>query len=78
VVEANEAVPWTKPDELPYEPGKPLPKLGWSSPNGFHAAFADCKVKFLPVHLGERTLRALITPAGGERIEPKELEGAEP
>src|SRR5262249_27686727 len=28
VVEAGEAVPWTKPDELPYDPKAPLPKLG--------------------------------------------------
>ncbi len=28
VVEANEAVPWTKPDELTYESYKPLPVLG--------------------------------------------------
>ncbi len=27
VVEADESVPWTKPDELPYAPDKPLPAL---------------------------------------------------
>ena len=28
IVEVNEPVPWTKPDELEYAPDKPLPKLG--------------------------------------------------
>ena len=28
VVEAAEAVPWTKPDDLVYDPAAPLPPLG--------------------------------------------------
>jgi hypothetical protein len=28
VIEAGEAVPWTKPDELEYQPDAPLPPLG--------------------------------------------------
>jgi prepilin-type processing-associated H-X9-DG protein len=28
VVEASEAVPWTKPQDIEYDPDKPLPKLG--------------------------------------------------
>ena len=28
VVEAAEAVPWTKPDDLPYSQNGPLPRLG--------------------------------------------------
>ena len=32
IVEANEAVPWTKPDELPYDSQSPLPRLGYQSP----------------------------------------------
>src|SRR5262245_28247263 len=38
IVEAAEAVPWTKPDELPYEPAKPLPRVGGLVPGGFNAA----------------------------------------
>ena len=40
IVEASEPVVWTKPDDLAYDPKKPLPKLGRLSDEGFHAAFA--------------------------------------
>jgi uncharacterized protein (TIGR03067 family) len=78
VVEAGEAVPWTKPDDFPYDPAQPLPKLGWFSKDGFHAAFGDCTVKFLPTRVNERSLRAAITPAGGETIDPKDLASWQP
>jgi hypothetical protein len=68
IVVAAEAVPWTKPDELPYTPQGPLPRLGVQE-EGFAAAFADGTVRFLPGKLDEKTLRALITPAGGEVVE---------
>jgi hypothetical protein len=73
VVETTDAVPWSKPDELIYEPGKPLPALGLPSSHGFHAVFADGSVTFLPKNLSEKTLRALITPAGGETLDLTEL-----
>lgn len=66
IVEAQTAVPWTKPDELAYDPNKPLPKLGDPLRGGvFLAAFADGMVKFLPP-LDDKTLAALITIQGGE------------
>jgi hypothetical protein len=40
VVEAAEAVPWTKPADLPYDPKQPLPKLGGMFKDVFNAAFA--------------------------------------
>jgi regulator of replication initiation timing len=69
VVEAAEAVPWTKPDELLYDPQKPLPRLGGCYAGGFHAAFMDASVRFLSHTLPEKTLRALITPDGNEVIQ---------
>jgi hypothetical protein len=68
VVEAAKSVPWTKPDDLPFEAGKPLPKLGAFWPNGFQAAFCDGSVRMLRKDLKEATLRALITINGGEVI----------
>src|SRR5262245_3422597 len=44
VVEAAEAVPWTKPADLPFDTRKPLPRLGGLFPSGFHAALADGSV----------------------------------
>jgi hypothetical protein len=69
VVEAATAVPWTKPDELEYDPTKPLPKVSAHFPDGFYAAFGDGSVRLVPNDIDERTLRAMITRNGGEKIE---------
>jgi hypothetical protein len=69
VIEAGEAVPWTKPDELPYDPKGPLPKLGGLFKDGFHAAMMDGKVVFISRQIDENSLRALITASGGEVID---------
>jgi prepilin-type processing-associated H-X9-DG protein len=70
VAEGAAPVTWTKPDDLPYDPNKPLPKLGGHFPGGFNALFGDGSVRFLPQTIDEKTLRALITRAGGETIRP--------
>jgi RNA polymerase sigma factor (sigma-70 family) len=73
IVEAPEAVDWTKPEELEYDAEKPLPKLGGKPrANGTLVCIADGSVRMLPTTIPEKTLRALITPAGGEKIEPEE------
>lgn len=41
VVEAGEPCIWTKPDDLPYDAAKPLPKLGGLFNGDFHVVFAD-------------------------------------
>jgi tRNA A-37 threonylcarbamoyl transferase component Bud32 len=70
VVEAGEAVPWTKPDDLPYDPNKPLPMLGGIFHDGFQAAFADGRsLRFLPKNADAKTLRALITARSGEIVD---------
>jgi hypothetical protein len=65
VVEAGEAVPWTKPQDLPYDQKKPLPKLGGLFPEGFHAVFADGSVRMLRKDFDEKTLRDLLQFATG-------------
>ncbi|MCI0456272.1 MAG: DUF1559 domain-containing protein [Gemmataceae bacterium] len=67
-VEAKEGVPWTKPDELPYDPKKPLPALGGLSRDGFHVLLADASVRLLSPRVPEEILRALITSSGAEKI----------
>ena len=56
IVEAKRDIPWTKPDDIAYDPEKPLPKLGGWSDKGFNAAFADGVVRFLPSSIDEKTL----------------------
>jgi WD40 repeat protein/tRNA A-37 threonylcarbamoyl transferase component Bud32 len=73
VVEAAEPVPWTKPADLTYDPAKALPRLGGLFLNGFHAAFADGSVQLIKQGIDEKTIRALITRAGGEEIDSSKL-----
>lgn len=69
VVEASEPVIWTKPDELPYDPKMPLPKLGGIAPKKFRVLFGDGSVRtFKTEQLSEKVLRAYITANGGEVI----------
>jgi prepilin-type processing-associated H-X9-DG protein len=74
VVEAADPVPWTKPEDLPYAPNEPLPKLGGLSKDGFNGLFADGSVRFLRTNLAETTLRDLITYNDGEVIPPGALD----
>jgi prepilin-type processing-associated H-X9-DG protein len=68
IVEAGEPVPWTKPEDLPYAPDQPLPKLGGVFRDRFNVAWADGRVESLKKDLDGSLLRALITPNGGEEL----------
>jgi hypothetical protein len=70
VVEAGEPVPWSKPDNLRYDPDGPLPPLRCLFHDGFRAGFADGSMHWLRKGTGETTLRALITRNGGDKPEP--------
>jgi hypothetical protein len=41
--------------------------------DGFHAAFADGTVRFIKKDTDEKLLRALITRAGGEKVDLNKL-----
>ena len=63
------AVPWTKPDELPFDPkatADELKKLLKMDGDGCNAALADGSVRFLRSTLDAATLKGLITRNGGE------------
>ena len=65
-VEAADPVPWTKPEDLPFDPDKPLPKLGGHFGGGFNALMCDAAVVFLSNKVSEKTLKAAVTCSGGE------------
>ena len=70
VVEAREAVPWTKPDDLVFDPAA-APSLhgaGSPHPGGFNASMADGSVRFLKYTIDLKVFRALITRAAGEVV----------
>jgi hypothetical protein len=76
VAEAADPVPWSKPIDLVYDPGGPLPALGgiynkavrfrgwylWSTP-GFNACFGTGSTRFISGKTDEKTLREMISPA---------------
>ncbi len=70
VAEGQEAVPWTRPDDLPFDPQQPGAQFGAGSPHpgGFNALFGDGSVRFISNSVNLNVLRALITRAGGEVI----------
>jgi len=70
VAEASEAVPWSKPADLPFdEQAKPsLYGAGSSHPGGFNCGFADGSVRFIKNSINAIVFKALITRNGGEVI----------
>jgi hypothetical protein len=70
IVDAAEAVPWTKPQDLPYASGQPLPALGHLPREVFQVVLADSVPRAINRQLNERTLRAAITRNGGEELGP--------
>lgn len=70
-VEASKSVPWTKPEDIPYDAKKPLPKPADFYGNGiFLAAFCDGSVRAMRGNVGDAQMRALITCNGGEVVDP--------
>jgi hypothetical protein len=73
IVEAAKPIPWTKPEDLPFDASKPLPKLGGLLENGFCACFADGSVRFFKRNVGSKVVKALITANGGEKVSGDEF-----
>jgi hypothetical protein len=76
VVEARDAVPWTRPDaeiafdatSKPQETAQLLKSLGGHFPGGFNALFLDGAVRFIKESINIVTMKALITRNGGEVV----------
>jgi RNA polymerase sigma factor (sigma-70 family) len=67
LTKASEATLWTKPGELPFVEGQPLPALDDSDPQGYLLGVMDGSVRSL-ARSEALLLRPLITRAGGEII----------
>jgi hypothetical protein len=65
VIESNNGVPWTKPEDVRYDPQQPLPKFGNLVPEQFLVVMADGSVRFVSMKVSEKTLRSAIDPTDG-------------
>lgn len=70
IVEAGDPIPWAKPDDIPYEPKKPLPKLELPGVPGFmNVVMMDGSVRTLNMRtLTEKTLRNAIDRNDGNPL----------
>jgi hypothetical protein len=62
-VEAAASVLWTKPDDLPFDASKPLPKLGGFFKDGYNVLICDGSVRFVSQNADEKVLKLFIQPA---------------
>lgn len=67
LADPDHAVPWTKPADLPFVPGKPLPEITRPWQDGFFVLMADGSIRFLKRGTDAKTLQALITRSGNDK-----------
>jgi RNA polymerase sigma factor (sigma-70 family) len=67
-VSVGPPVPWTKPDDLPYDPAKPPPPLAGPYDDGFAVVFGDGSGRWLPPDADREFLRLLILRDDGKAI----------
>ena len=67
IVEAGPPVPWTKPEEIPYDPDAPFPHLDTLFHDMIRLVIADGHRRHIRKDISESTFRAAITRNGGEK-----------
>lgn len=60
VAEVGPAVPWTKPGDMSYHPGKAFPNVTWPFANAIQFATLDGDIRVVKPDVGETILRRLI------------------
>jgi len=68
VVEVEQSVPWTKPEDLEYDSEQPKRGLGTFRPGGFLTLMADGSVRVIMNNLDVEVLQGLMTKDGGEPV----------
>jgi len=69
IVEARRKIPWTKPEDIPYDAAKKLPELGGFFKEGFGVAMGDSSSHFIDEPIKDSALRAYISPAAGDKAD---------
>ena len=68
VVEAKRTVPWTKPEDIPFDPKKDVPKLGGWYQGAYHMLLCDGSVRFISDALDKTLLKRLIQMNDGQPL----------
>ena len=68
IVEAGTPVPWTKPENLVYDPDGPLPDMTGLWPDMIRVAMVGANNRRISTAVSQATLRAAITRNGGDRL----------
>lgn len=68
LVEAKREVPWTKPEDISFDPSKPVPQLGRFEKGQFFALFADGTVHLIENEVGEKSLKRMIQRNDGKPV----------
>jgi RNA polymerase sigma factor (sigma-70 family) len=78
VAEAGAAVPWTKPEELPYDKNKALPALGGLFDGDFYASVVDASVVRVSRKADARLIHLFIQRNDGNALNLGDLRKEEP
>jgi beta-lactamase regulating signal transducer with metallopeptidase domain len=68
IVESKRNIPWTKPEDIPFDPDKPLPDLGGFVEGGFNCALADGAARSMETARVKEELKWLIMRNDGHVI----------
>jgi hypothetical protein len=69
IVESKRDIPWTKPEDIAYAPGQPLPPLGGYHEGIIPVAFADGSAQVVRQETDQAILRRMIEKADGQPVE---------
>jgi hypothetical protein len=73
-VRAGPPVPWTKPEDIPFTPGEPLPRITGPLKGGFLAVMADGSIHFVSDKAKPGTVEAAIMRNDGRAVKPEDLD----
>src|SRR5262249_53307315 len=71
IIEGGKPVPWTKPEDIPFDPALALPDLFNVFGEIVRVGFVDGSVRHLGRETSEQTVRAAITRNGTEMLGPE-------
>jgi hypothetical protein len=74
-VEAAKSVPWTKPEDVPFDAGKLGPRVGGIFKDGFHVAMCDGSVRYIRLPIkAEDVFHLMVTRSDGMPIDIDKLD----